>query len=238
MLHSPFRMKLESSRLLTDPRCDDSVRLVRLVPLTGEAQRPFTHGQCVRLGIPGLRKPAPAYFAIASSPEDEGGYEFVVKQSGDMAQYLCQLESGSEIEVDGPMGKGFDLDAMRNRNVLLVGVGTGIAPLRSLWRSIVRQRNDFGKVSVHAGFLTSLHRLLVDETNALTSHGIEVHTTLPQAEEGWSGPIGYVQHSLEELAPSSANTVACLAGMTPMIEGCRDVLHRLGFDDSQILLNF
>jgi NAD(P)H-flavin reductase len=69
-------------------------------------------------------------------------------------------------------------------------------------------------------------------------HDIDVHTTLTHQHDGWNGPIGYVQHSLEELAPSAENTVVCLAGMTAMVEGCTEVLKKLGFNDGQILLNF
>ncbi len=235
---SPFRMKLKARHRLTDPKCQDTVMQITLAPVAGESLRDFSHGQCMRIGIPRTRRPAPAYFAIASSPEEEDGYDFIVKQTGGMADYLCRMEKGGEVELDGPMGKGFDISRMRGRNVILVGVGTGIAPLRSVWRSIVRHRNDFGNVSIHAGFLTSLHCLMMEETDALHEHDIDVYTTLTHQDEGWNGPIGYVQKSLERVAPSPENAIVCLAGMTAMIEGCTEVLSGLGFDNDQILLNF
>jgi len=231
-------MKLKAKKLLTALDCEQPVMQLTLVPLEGESLHSFGHGQCLRVGVPHTRKPAPAYFAIASSPEDQDGYDLVIKESKGLAHYLCRMNVGEMLEVDGPMGKGFEMVNLQGRNVILVGVGTGIAPLRSVWRSIVRHRNDFGSVSIHAGFLSQVHRLLDDETKDLLAHDIDVHTTLTQNHEGWNGPIGYVQHSLEQLAPSPENTMVCLAGMTAMVEGCTEVLKKLGFTDDQILLNF
>jgi len=235
---SLFRMKLKAKKLLTAPDCEQPVMQLTLVPLEGESLHGFGHGQCLRVGVPHTRKPAPAYFAIASSPEDQDGYDLVIKESKGLAHYLCRMNVGEMLEVDGPMGKGFEMVHLQGRNVILVGVGTGIAPLRSVWRSIVRHRNDFGSVSIHAGFLSQVHRLLDDETKDLLAHDIDVHTTLTHNHDGWNGPIGYVQHSLEQLAPSPDNTIVCLAGMTAMVEGCTEVLKKLGFTDDQILLNF
>jgi len=235
---SLFRMKLKEKKLLTDPDCDQPVMQLTLVPVAGERLHDFYHGQCVRISVPKAKKPTPAYFAIASSPEDAGHYDFVIKKNRGMATYLCQMSAGEEVEIDGPMGKGFDLAAMQGKNVILVGVGTGIAPLRSVWRSIIQHRNNFKRVSIYAGFLTQLHRLLVDETMNLNEHGIDVHTTFTHDHGGWNGPIGYVQDALKDLSPSPKNTIVCLAGMTTMIEGCTDILHKLGFADDQIVLNF
>ncbi|MDQ6975921.1 MAG: FAD-binding oxidoreductase [Mariprofundaceae bacterium] len=235
---SLFRMKLKEKKLLTDPDCDHPVMQLTLVPVLKELLHDFDHGQCVRIGVPHAKKPTPAYFAIASSPEDAGHYDFVVKQNRGIANYLCQMSEGEEVEVDGPMGKGFNLADLQGKNVILIGVGTGIAPLRSVWRSIINHRNDFKRVSIYAGFLTQLHRLLVDETLDLNKHGIDVHTTFTREHTNWNGPIGYVQDALKDLSPCPENTVVCLAGMTAMIEGCTDILHRLGFSDDQIVLNF
>lgn len=232
-------MRLKEKKLLTAKDCEQPVMKLTLEALPGETIHSFQHGQCVRIGIPNSRKPSPAYFAIASSPEDEGYYDLVVKQVGvGMGHYLCQMPEGQMLEIDGPMGKGFNIDAMRGRNVILVGVGTGIAPLRSVWRSIVRHRSEYGDVSIHAGFLTKLHQLLVSETKALDEHKISVHTTLKQDHDGWGGPIGYVQESLTTESHSPENTVVCLAGMSAMVEACTEVLHQMGFADEQIMLNF
>lgn len=231
-------MRLIENVQITDPACEDIVVKLMLEPIDRSKVCPFVTGQFVIMGIPGIKDPAPAYFAIASSPDDREYYEFVIKRGAGMADYLAELTPGAEVEVDGPMGKGFDLTPYKGGNVILMGVGTGISPLRSIWRWIIERREDFGSVTIYAGFLTPMHRLLTDEMDSLAAHGIEVNVSLDQGDDDWTGPIGYVQDALLADHPTSENTVVCLAGMSAMVDACRETLQNLGFDDSRILLNF
>jgi len=43
---------------------------------------------------------------------------------------------------------------------------------------------------------------------------------------------------LKDDQPDSSNSVVCLAGMSAMVDACKETLQNLGFDDSRILLNF
>lgn len=235
---APYRMRIVENEQITDPSCEDMVIKMMLQPLLGAELKPFITGQFVKLGIPGVKDPAPAYFAIASAPEKRDAYEFVIKRTPGISSHLAQLQPGTELEVEGPMGKGFDLTPFKGSDIYLIGVGTGIAPLRSVWSSIIHHRKDYGRVHIYAGFLTQMHRLLTDELDALALHDIDVSITLEYQHEGWEGPIGYVQNALSEDRPSGENAVACLAGMSAMVDACTETLQNLGFDDSRILLNF
>ena len=231
-------MRLRDNVLITDPACEDIVVKLTLETLDRGPVQPFISGQFVRMGIPDVKDPAPAYFAVASSPFETSHYEIVLKRGTGMASYLAELAPGAEVEVEGPMGKGFDLSPFKGCDVILMGVGTGISPLRSVWDTIIQQRSDFGKVTIYAGFLTPLHSLLTDEMTALAEHNIEVNISVATGSDDWNGAIGYVQDSLLADAPSGENSVACLAGMSAMVDACSETLQNLGFDDSRILLNF
>lgn len=231
-------MRLIENTRITDTACEDVVVKLTLEPIDRGDVQPFTTGQFVVMGIPGVKDPAPAYFAVASSPAETNHYEFVIKRGSSMADYLSELTPGAEIEVEGPMGIGFDLEPFKGCNVILMGVGTGISPLRSVWRSIIENRDDYGKVTIYAGFLTPMHRLLTDELEALSGHHIEVKISLDRGDDDWNGPIGYVQDALLADHPNSENSVVCIAGMSTMVDACKETLQNLGFDDSRILLNF
>ncbi len=235
---SVFRMRVKANERMTDAACDDCVTSLKLVPVGRNRAPAFRPGQFVRIGIPGADSPPPAYFAIASDPRDLSHYEFFIKCSGPLAEYLCRIRTGEELEVEGPLGKGFAIDRYPGMDVYLIGVGTGIAPLRSVWHQIIADRDRYGRVAIYAGFLTPLHRLLTDELEALSEHRIEVTVTLEVGHDSWDGPIGFVQHALEADAPDGSNAVACLAGMSAMVDACRQTLQNLGFDDSRILLNY
>ena len=235
---STYRMRLKDNVRITDPACEDIVVKLTLETLGGTAVQPFISGQYVRIGIPDVKDPAPAYFAVASSPYETSCYEIVIKRGTSMANYLAELTPGAEVEIEGPMGKGFDLSPFKGSDVILMGVGTGISPLRSVWNTIIEQRSDFGKVTIYAGFLTPLHSLLTDEMTSLSEHNIEVNISVATGGGDWNGAIGYVQDALLADHPSGENSVACLAGMSAMVDACSETLQNLGFDDSRILLNF
>jgi len=234
---STYRMRVKENIRITAPDCQDRVVKLTLEPVNRTLES-FLPGQFVMIGLPSLDDPAPGYFAIASTPDNPDVFEFYIKDAGPLSSYLCSVDIGTQLEVEGPMGKGFDLSPFKGRDVYLIGVGTGIAPLHSTCLNIVRHRSDFGRVVIYAGFLTEMHQLLTNELDELAKDNIEVSVSLEMGHETWDGPIGYVQHALEADGIDGANGVACLAGMSAMVDACTQTLQNLGFDESRILLNY
>jgi len=229
-------MRVKENIRITESECQDTVVKLTLEPVNKKLTS-FLPGQFVIIGLPGLEEPAPGYFAMASAPDDPEAFEFFIKDAGPLSSYLCNIEVGVQLEVEGPMGKGFDLRPFKGDDVYLIGVGTGIAPLHSACLNIVRHRQDYGRVVIYAGFLTELHQLLTEELEELAKYDIEVSISLEIGHESWDGPIGYVQHALEADGLDGSRGVACLAGMSAMVDACTETLQNLGFDDSRILLN-
>ena len=240
---STFSLRLQKNERLTDPSCDDDVVKLTFEALAHQRLPTFIAGQCVRMGLPSQPDLPASYFAFASSPHDvlphdTGKYEFVIKGVHPLSHALVKLKVGEEVEVEGPMGKGFDLSAHQGKNIILMGVGTGIAPLRSVWLDMIKHRENYASVAIYAGFLSAAHHLLTDELQSLAEHDIQVSISLATGHDDWHGPVGYVQHALQEDAPTPDNTVVCLAGMNVMVDACTETLLELGFNEQQILLNF
>jgi NAD(P)H-flavin reductase len=83
---------------------------------------PGVPGQFFMLEAPGRLLPRP--FSLCLAPPGE--LVFLVDPIGPGTEALCELRSGDEICVLGPLGHGYRLDVERP---LLVGGGIGIAPL-------------------------------------------------------------------------------------------------------------
>jgi len=232
-----FYMKVKSKERLTSPECEDVVIKLVMEPLPDKILPTFICGQYTRLGLPGLRHPSPSYYAIATEPEQTDCFEFFIKRTDGISRLLSDLDEGAIVTGEGPMGKGYDLNKLIGRDIYLIGVGTGISPLRSVWRSIIRKRDRFDKVFIYAGFLTPLHRLLTDEFESLSNHDIQVNVSVALGKNGWEGPIGYVQEAIQADAPNGSHATACLAGMSAMVDACHETLQNLGFNDRYILLN-
>jgi len=228
-------MKMRIGRAIRET---NDIKSVRLVPDNDhqDAMLPFIPGQLVVLSLPGLK---PAYFAIASAPEEKGYLDILIKQGKGTSAAIYDLEVGAEIEVSNPTGKGFPLDSHRGKNILLISVGSAIAPMRSVLRSVLGRREDFGEVMLFQGVLTPSHFPYEDEMKDWSQRGIQVCRTVTFPENtDWTGHCGFVQSVLEKVRPKPDNTVVYLAGMTEMIEQTTELLKRLGFKAEDILLNY
>ena len=95
--------------------------------------------------------------------DDFNGEEY----AGVASNYLCDLPIGTSIEYAGPVGYPFAPPADRQTNVLMIGMGTGIAPFRGLVRAIYDQVPRWeGKVRLFHGARSALEMLYMNDANS------------------------------------------------------------------------
>lgn len=196
----------------------------------------FVSGQFVTLLLPGEEKGA--YFAISSEPEEKASLDFLVKKSAGIGEKLVGMKAGETLFLEGPLGKGFPIDRYKGRHLLLVGVGTGIAPLRSVYRSIIRRRSDFRYVHLYYGVLTPSHFCYREEIRELRKNDIQSYLTVTTPDPDWAGRTGFVQSHFADAIPDPERCVALLVGMKEMVDQSRAELIRIGLKPDQILINF
>src|SRR5689334_6833964 len=95
----------------------------------------------------------PAYFAFASAPMDRE-LEILVKRTIGASVALFDMKEGDHVELIDVAGHGFDLERLQDRDLVFVAMGTGVAPLRSALRYVLRWQNKFGKLVVLYGART------------------------------------------------------------------------------------
>ncbi|NOY76978.1 MAG: dihydroorotate dehydrogenase electron transfer subunit [Calditrichaeota bacterium] len=79
---------------------------------------------------PLLRRP----FSIYLADPEEGWIELVIKQVGRGTELLSRLRVGDQIDMLGPLGRGFDIETVET--AILAGGGVGLAPLVFLAREL------------------------------------------------------------------------------------------------------
>ncbi|MFN2579128.1 MAG: hypothetical protein ABR607_15755 [Pyrinomonadaceae bacterium] len=181
---------------------------------------------------------APAYFAFAGAPEDPA-LEILVKRTIGASVALFEMKQGEEIQLLGVAGHGFDLERMRGRDLVLVAMGTGVAPLRSALRHVLQQRDQFGKLVVLYGARTPDDFCYRDETEGWEDAGVELRQVISRpGDHDWSGPTGYVQSLLDHVLPDLQSPVALVCGSREMIAQTRGRLEQMGFPAEAILTNY
>jgi NAD(P)H-flavin reductase len=209
---------------------------MRLISLNGERVWPFIPGQVAILGIEGVGE---SYFAIASAPEDKDGMDFLIQKGQGVSEALFAVKRGDRVQGKGPLGKGFPVDQYRGRDLILAAVGSAIAPMRSVLRSIANRRADFGKIVLVYGVRHPQGFPFLDEMEGWQQSRIEVMLTASRPEEReWDGKIGHVQTHFSEAIQGLRQPVAMVCGMKAMIEQSRDELIRLGIEPTEILTNY
>ena len=116
---------------ITDETVDTKTfRLEFCDPQQGE-QFEFHAGQ---FGLYSVFGAGEATFCIASSPTQKGYIECSVKRTGKVTNELHQCNLGDIIGFRGPYGNWFPIDLMKDKNLLFIAGGIGLAPLNSLIR--------------------------------------------------------------------------------------------------------
>jgi sulfhydrogenase subunit gamma (sulfur reductase) len=222
-------------------RVHEEARRIRAFDVLPEGARDchdikFKPGQVALLEVAGAGR---AYFAIASAPEDDE-LEFLVKLSNEPpSRAVYEMQPGDRISLVEIAGHGFDLEALKGRDLVFVAMGTGVAPLRSALRSVLRHAEDFGQVVVLYGVRTPEDFCYRDEIEVWKAAGVELRQVIsrPDGYE-WAGSIGYVQSLLDNVLPVLSDPVALVCGSREMIEQTRDRLREMGFEPERILTNY
>jgi NAD(P)H-flavin reductase len=213
----------------------DQARITRSFDLRPERAVVFTPGQVAILRVEGEE---PAYFAFAGAPEDRD-LEVLVKQKAGASRVIYDMCVGGTIELLDVCGAGFRIDEMSGRDLVFVAMGTGVAPLRSALRHVLKRKDEFGQLVVLYGARTPDDFCYRDETEVWESAGVELRQVISRPDgHDWSGPTGYVQSLLDNVLPDLTSPVALICGSREMIDQTRERLGKMGFKPEEILTNY
>ena len=83
---------------------------------------------------------------------------------GVASNFLCDRRAGDEVTITGPYGNHFKMPDDRNANMLMVGVGTGIAPFRAFTKHIFKEKGYWkGQVRLFYGANHGLEKLYMND---------------------------------------------------------------------------
>ena len=123
---------------------------------------------------------------------------------GVASNYLCDRKVGDKVTITGPFSLPFAVPEDKEANLILVGMGTGIAPFRAFVKNIYQNVKDWeGKIRLFYGAKSGLELLyLNDKDGDLTQYYDEAtfeafHALSPRPH--WSDPIA-LDKAIEERA--------------------------------------
>jgi Na+-transporting NADH:ubiquinone oxidoreductase subunit F len=159
---------------------------------------------------------------------------------GQVSSYIFNLQPGDDVTITGPFGEFFMDDS--DSEIILIGGGAGMAPLRSHVFDLFKAKKTNRKVSFWYGGRSLKEVFYTDEFEeiAKTHDNFSYHLALsdPLPEDNWTGHTGFIhkvlfdQYLKDHPAPEDVNYYLC--GPPMMNQAVFDMLDSLGVEEENI----
>jgi len=232
-MSNPYIPNLAVIEEMRDEAPDVRTFRFRLIDREKQEGFSFIPGQFVELTVFNYGE---APFSLSSSPLEKRFFELTVKRTGVVTNALFRLKEGDVVGIRGPFGNGWPIEEMRNENILLIGGGIGLVPLRPLIKYILENRGEFGEVILLYGARTPKDIVFKKELEEWRKD-IDVHLTVDRGDESWSGRVGVVTVLFDEIEVDPNNTFSVQCGPPIMMHFVTKKLRELGFAHERISLS-
>jgi len=177
-------------------------------------------------------------YSIASPPAENGRFAFCLNrvQAGFMSNYLCSLDEGAKISLQGPFGDFILRPPLHD--TVFIATGTGIAPFRAMlhWLLAENDRHQGRQLRLLFGARYEQDIYYREEFERLAAEHTHFHflPTLSRANADWKGLRGYVQQHLGEVVGMRTDMHAYICGLDKMVKANRELLKSFGWDRTSI----
>lgn len=197
----------------------------------------FLPGQYVQLKIPGTDEYRA--YSIASPPLQKDRIELIIRYvpGGLCSTYVHKaLDKGDTVTFTGPFGD-FYLQEDNSRDIIAIGGGCGMAPIRSILYHLVDKGMPrkfmffFGARSKKDLFFTQeLEQIEKKFANFKYVPALSepVHT------DRWEGEVGLITHVVEKYLKADGERESYLCGPPPMIDAALKILPGKGIKTKDI----
>lgn len=192
--------------------------------------------------------------SMANYPDEKGIVKFNVRIAtpppdsdkippGKMSSWLFSLKPGDKVLVHGPFGQFFARNT--DHEMIFVGGGSGMAPMRSHIFDQLKRLHSKRKISFWYGARSLREAFYVDECNKLQAdeENFTWHLALsePLPEDHWTGQTGFIhdvlydQYLKDHPAPEDCEYYLC--GPPAMSKAVIEMLLNIGVDRENILFD-
>ncbi len=179
----------------------------------------------------------PVYLAIASAPSQLPVLDFHVGEGVHADAWLSR--EGEAVRVQFPVGEGYPLETMVGKPVVFVGMGSGIAPLRSAILHMLGTPSRYPDIHLLQGIATEDSLPFSEDLNSWMGRGVRIIRTVTRARpQDPEVKEGRVQDHFEAVLPEGRDCWVVLCGSGDMIAESRERLEALGVDPARIVTNW
>lgn len=161
-----------------------------------------------------------------------------VRSVGLVTDALASMPAGAVLGVRGPFGRGWPLDELRGKDVVVVAGGLGLAPLRPAVHALLAHRAEYGRLVLLYGARTPVDLLFTREVERWRGRfDVEVMVTVDAATQAWRGDVGVVTKLFSRVSVDEQRAGALVCGPEVMMRFAAAGLVDAGFDEANIWLS-
>ena len=208
---------------------------IKTFVLKPENRFSFKTGQFIELSVDGIGE---APFTPSSSPLVSENLEVTVMKTGYVTEYMHKLKPGAFMGIRGPYGRGYPVESFYGKEVLILGGGCGLAPIRSLLYTLESISDKLVKVILCYGSKTPedcIYKPLFDRLN--NTEKFEAYHTVDKGDANWKGSVGVATTLLDKIRINIKNSIAVVCGPPVMMKFGTIRFLEMGYSDNQIYLS-
>ena len=198
-----------------------------------------------------VEEPVFRAYSMANYPGEEGIIKLDVRIAtpprsapdappGQVSSYIFNLKPGDKVTISGPFGEFFIKET--DAEMIYIGGGAGMAPLRSHIFELFKDRKTNRKVSYWYGGRSVRELFYLDEfqeiEEACDNFTMQIALSDPLPEDNWTGYTGFIHQVLldnylaDHPAPEDVEYYIC--GPPLMLQAALKMLDDLGVEPSNI----
>jgi NAD(P)H-flavin reductase len=176
-------------------------------------------------------------FNICSSSNWKDFVEFCFRRTGKVTEALWQIDKNDTIGFRGPYGNSYPVEKWAGKNLIFIGGGIAMPPIRcAIWYAL-ENREDYGRITIVYGARTVGDLVFRNELERWA--GYERVRVVKCVDPGgetpdWDGEVGFVPDVLKRAEIPAENSVALVIGPPVMIKFTLPVLAGMGMADRDI----
>ncbi len=208
---------------------------IKTFVLKPEKEIGFKTGQFIELILEGIGE---APFTPSSSPLVKDQLEVTIMKAGFVTEKIHNLNEGAVMGIRGPYGRGYPLEQLYGKEVLVLGGGCGFAPIRSLLYNLEAEKNKIKNLIFCYGSKTPkdcIYKEYIDHLRLVDS--FEVLRSVDKADETWDETEGLVTGLLDKITVNVEDSVAVVVGPPVMMKFSVQKLQKMGYPDNKIFLS-
>lgn len=226
-IYKPFKARLE--------KVIEESPLIKTLVMVPETDFSFKTGEFIELTLDGIGE---APFTPSSSPFVKDRFEVTIMKAGYVTGLMHELPIGEVLGVRGPFGRGYPVEDFFGKEVLILGGGCGLAPIRSLLYTLIEYKDKIKKVILAYGSKSPedcIYKPLFSYLNSIDN--FEAYRTVDETTDDWDESVGVATVLLDKVKVDIPNAIAVVCGPPVMMKYGTFKLLDMGFPEKDIFLS-